>query len=158
MITQGGIHDEETLNIYTDGSSIPDKKRAAGVGVVLLWVDEAGNPQTCEYAPSGYGSATIDEMGIQACTEPAPLRACAEGTPVAKLSQRTTLALRSMFARLPRESAFEGLRFKCRRMPVKSPEFNRCSYLKIWSMGMESVLDFGIDAVNASSTSKRATN
>ena len=42
MITQGGIHDEEALNIYTDGSSFPGKKRAAGVGVVLMWVNEAG--------------------------------------------------------------------------------------------------------------------
>lgn len=67
MITQGGIHDEEALNIYTDGSSFPYRKRAAGVGVVLLWVDEAGNPQTCEYAPIGYERATIDEMEIQAC-------------------------------------------------------------------------------------------
>ncbi|MDB5871806.1 MAG: hypothetical protein JWQ07_1248 [Ramlibacter sp.] len=68
MITQGGIHDEEALNIYTDGSSFPGKKRAAGVGVVLMWVDEAGDPQTSEHAPTGYQSATIDEMEIQACT------------------------------------------------------------------------------------------
>ncbi|NNU43777.1 RNase H family protein [Ramlibacter montanisoli] len=67
MITQGGIHDEEALNIYTDGSSFPSKKRAAGVGVVLMWVDEAGDPQTSEHAPTGYQSATIDEMEIQAC-------------------------------------------------------------------------------------------
>lgn len=67
MITQGGIHDEEALNIYTDGSSFPGKKRAAGVGVVLMWVDEAGDPQTSEHAPTGYQSATIDEMAIQAC-------------------------------------------------------------------------------------------
>jgi ribonuclease HI len=69
VITQGGIHDEEALNIYTDGSSFPGRKRAAGIGVVLMWVDEAGNPQTSEHAPTGYQSATIDEMEIQACTE-----------------------------------------------------------------------------------------
>ncbi len=68
MITQGGIHDEEALNIYVDGSSFPSRKRAAGVGVVLMWVDAAGNPQTSEHAPTGYQSATIDEMEIQACT------------------------------------------------------------------------------------------
>lgn len=67
LITHGGIHDEEALNIYTDGSSFPGKKRAAGVGVVLMWVDEAGSSQTSEYAPTGYQSATIDEMEIQAC-------------------------------------------------------------------------------------------
>lgn len=67
MITKGGIHDEEALNIYTDGSSFPGKKRAAGVGVVLMWVDGAGDPQISEHAPTGYQSATIDEMEIQAC-------------------------------------------------------------------------------------------
>lgn len=67
MITQGGIHGEKALNIYTDGSSFPRKKRASGVGVVLMWVDEAGDPQTSEHAPTGYQSATIDEMEIQAC-------------------------------------------------------------------------------------------
>jgi ribonuclease HI len=47
-MTGGGIHDEEALNIYTDGSSFPGKKQAAGVGVVLMWVDEAGDPEVCE--------------------------------------------------------------------------------------------------------------
>jgi ribonuclease HI len=69
VITQGGIHDENALNVYTDGSSFPNKKRAAGVGVVLMWVDEAGDPQTSEHAPTGFQSATIDEMEIQACIE-----------------------------------------------------------------------------------------
>lgn len=68
MTTGAGIHDEEALNIYTDGSSFPGKKRAAGVGVLLMWVDEAGNPQTSEHAPTGFQSATIDEMEIHACT------------------------------------------------------------------------------------------
>jgi ribonuclease HI len=68
VITQSGIHDEEALNIYTDGSSFPNRKRAAGVGVVLMWVDAAGDAQTSEHAPTGYQSATIDEMEIQACT------------------------------------------------------------------------------------------
>jgi ribonuclease HI len=68
VITAGGVHDEEALNIYTDGSSFPGKKRAAGVGVVLMWVDEAGDPQTSEHAPTGFQSATIDEMEIYACT------------------------------------------------------------------------------------------
>jgi hypothetical protein len=45
VITQGGIHDEEALHIYTDGSSFPGKRRAAGVSVVLMWVNEAGNPR-----------------------------------------------------------------------------------------------------------------
>jgi ribonuclease HI len=38
VITQSGFTTKEALNIYTDGSSFPNSKRAAGVGVVLMWV------------------------------------------------------------------------------------------------------------------------
>jgi ribonuclease HI len=65
VITGGGTHDEEALNIYTDGSSVPSKKRAV---VVLMWVDQAGDPQTSEHQPTGFQSATIDETEIHACT------------------------------------------------------------------------------------------
>lgn len=63
-----GIIDEDALNIFTDGSSFPNKKRAAGVGVCLVWVNEAGDEEFEEYAPTGWKKATIDEMEIQACT------------------------------------------------------------------------------------------
>jgi len=62
-----GIIDEEALNIFTDGSSFPNKKRAAGVGIWFVWVNNKGNEETEGYAPPGWKSATIDEMEIKAC-------------------------------------------------------------------------------------------
>lgn len=62
-----GIIDETALNIFTDGSSFPQKQRAAGVGVIFVWVDEQGHEVTDGFSPPGYKSATIDEMEIQAC-------------------------------------------------------------------------------------------
>ncbi len=62
-----GILDEYALNVYTDGSSYPDKKRAAGVGMRFVWVNEAGLEETSDYAPTGWKKATIDEMEIMAC-------------------------------------------------------------------------------------------
>lgn len=62
-----GIVDEDALNIFTDGSSYPDKQRAAGVGVHLVWVNESGNEEFSDYAPTGWEKATIDEMEIEAC-------------------------------------------------------------------------------------------
>lgn len=63
-----GIIDEDALNIFTDGSSYPNKQRAAGVGVRLVWVNEAGDEEIEDYAPTGWQKATIDEMEIEACT------------------------------------------------------------------------------------------
>lgn len=68
MGTGLGIIDEYALNIYTDGSSYPDKKRAAGVGVRLVWVNENGDEEIKDYAPTGWQKATVDEMEIEACT------------------------------------------------------------------------------------------
>jgi ribonuclease HI len=67
MAAGAGILDEDALNIYTDGSSYPDKKRAAGVGVRLVWVNEAGSEEVSDYSPTGWQKATIDEMEIEAC-------------------------------------------------------------------------------------------
>lgn len=67
MATGAGILDEYALNVYTDGSSYPDKKRAAGVGVRLVWVNEAGAEEFSDYAPTGWQKATVDEMEIEAC-------------------------------------------------------------------------------------------
>lgn len=63
-----GIIDEDALNIFTDGSSYPKKQRAAGVGIRLVWVNEAGDEEIQDYAPPGWQKATIDEMEIEACT------------------------------------------------------------------------------------------
>ena len=59
-----GIIDENALNIFTDGSSYPQKHRNAGVGGCLVWVNEAGDEEYKEYAPPGWQKATIDEMEI----------------------------------------------------------------------------------------------
>lgn len=63
-----GIIDEESLNIFTDGSSFPHRKRDAGVGFCYVWVNESGNEETDVYSPIGWQSSTIDEMEIKACT------------------------------------------------------------------------------------------
>lgn len=63
-----GIIDEESLNIFTDGSSYPNRGRAAGVGVRLVWVNENGSEVVSDYSPPGWEKATIDEMEITACT------------------------------------------------------------------------------------------
>lgn len=62
-----GILDEEALNIYTDGSSYPNKHRAAGVGVRFVWVNDTGDEEIEDYCPVGWEKATIDEMEIEAC-------------------------------------------------------------------------------------------
>ena len=67
MASGQGIIDEYALNIFTDGSSYPKKKRAAGVGVRFVWVNEDGDEETEDYAPIGWSKATIDEMEIEAC-------------------------------------------------------------------------------------------
>lgn len=63
-----GIIDEEALNIFTDGSSFPLKKQAAGVGVRLVWVNAQGDEEYEDFSPPGWSSATIDEMEIKAVT------------------------------------------------------------------------------------------
>jgi len=63
-----GIIDEYALNIFTDGSSNPKTKRASGIGVCLVWVNESGDAELEKYAPSGWQNATIDDMEIEACT------------------------------------------------------------------------------------------
>ena len=63
-----GIPDEDALNIYTDGSSYPNRQRAAGVGARFVWVNEAGDEEVEDYSPTGWQKATIDEMEIEACT------------------------------------------------------------------------------------------
>jgi len=65
--TGRGIIDEDALNIFTDGSSFPNRQRDAGVGVHFVWVNELGDEEIEDYAPPGWQSATIDEMEIQAC-------------------------------------------------------------------------------------------
>lgn len=65
-ISGQGIIDEEALNIFTDGSSFPLKKRAAGIGMRFVWVNDQGNEEVDDYAPPGWSSATIDEVELKA--------------------------------------------------------------------------------------------
>lgn len=67
MSSGKGIIDEDALNIFTDGSSFPHKKRAAGVGIRYVWVNESGDEEVEDYAPTGWQKATIDEMELEAC-------------------------------------------------------------------------------------------
>lgn len=67
MASGPGLPDEEALNIYTDGSSYPYKKRVAGVGVRFVWVNDAGDEEIEDYVPIGWQQATADEMEIEAC-------------------------------------------------------------------------------------------
>lgn len=68
MATGLGIPDEYALNIYTDGSSYPNKQRAAGIGIRFVWMNESGAEETEDYAPVGWQKATVDEVEIEACT------------------------------------------------------------------------------------------
>jgi len=69
-VTTGlGIIDEEALNLFTDGSSYPHRKRASGFGIRFVWVNPEGHEEIDDYAPPGWQSATIDEVEIQAVTE-----------------------------------------------------------------------------------------
>ena len=67
MISGLGIPDEDALNIYTDGSSFPHRRRAAGVGIRFVWINEEGNEEIEDYAPAGWQSSTSDEMELMAC-------------------------------------------------------------------------------------------
>lgn len=57
--------DDEALNIYTDGSSLP-RPRRGGIGIVFVSVDDDGNEQLDDYPMPGYPGGTNQEMELQA--------------------------------------------------------------------------------------------
>jgi ribonuclease HI len=57
--------DEEALNIYTDGSSIP-KPRRGGIGIRYIFCDEFGNEIYENLSWPGYLGATNNEMELNA--------------------------------------------------------------------------------------------
>lgn len=59
--------DETALNIYTDGSSLPNPRRG-GVGIVFLEVDEDGHEHPHDYFLQGYLGATNNQMELMAPT------------------------------------------------------------------------------------------
>ena len=57
---------EDTLNIYTDGSSL-QKPRRGGMGIRFIWIDDSGNEIEKDGIPTGFKGATNNQMEIQAC-------------------------------------------------------------------------------------------
>jgi ribonuclease HI len=60
--------DEDTLNIYTDGSMLPSPRRGGVAGLFLL-INEAGNEETHPLPPSAYLGATNNQMELEACIQ-----------------------------------------------------------------------------------------
>lgn len=58
--------DEYALNIYTDGSSLPNPRRG-GMGIRYIVVDENGDEVIRDEMPTGYKQATNNEMELLAC-------------------------------------------------------------------------------------------
>jgi ribonuclease HI len=57
---------EDALNVYTDGSSLP-KPRRGGIGVRLVYVNEAGEEIIEDQELPGHEGATNNEMELLAC-------------------------------------------------------------------------------------------
>lgn len=59
--------EEDTLNIYTDGSSY-FSPRAGGIGIVFVIINSAGDEEVInEFDYPGYRQATNNEMELEAC-------------------------------------------------------------------------------------------
>lgn len=60
---------EDTLEAYTDGSSLSHPRRG-GIGIRFVWIDDStGNEVIEDQSPPGYPSATNQEMELLACTK-----------------------------------------------------------------------------------------
>jgi ribonuclease HI len=58
---------EDTLEAYTDGSSLPSPRRG-GIGIRFVWIDETTGDEVYEdLSPPGYKDGTNQEMEILAC-------------------------------------------------------------------------------------------
>ena len=63
-----GIRMDDTLEAYTDGSSLPSPRRG-GIGIRFVWCDEETGDEVLEdLSPPGYKGGTNQEMEILACT------------------------------------------------------------------------------------------
>jgi ribonuclease HI len=60
--------EEDTLNIYTDGSSLP-KPRRGGLAVLFIVINEDGEEESYSPPLPGYASASNNQMELQACVE-----------------------------------------------------------------------------------------
>jgi len=57
--------DEDALNIYTDGSSLPNPRRG-GIGVRFVYVNSNGDEEIDDFEYSGYKGGTNNEMELLA--------------------------------------------------------------------------------------------
>lgn len=57
--------DENTLSIYTDGSSLPNPRRG-GIGVRFVYVNSDGNEEVEDFSYPGYKGGTNNEMELLA--------------------------------------------------------------------------------------------
>jgi len=58
--------EENTLNIYTDGSSFQHPRRG-GMGILYIYIDSLGNEIRKEFPVTGYNGATNNQMELNAC-------------------------------------------------------------------------------------------
>ena len=61
-------HDDNALIIYTDGSQFSGPRRG-GIGIRLIWSDEAGEEQRYDDNPPGYRDVTVPLMELKAVIE-----------------------------------------------------------------------------------------
>lgn len=59
---------ENSLHIYTDGSSLPSPRRG-GIGIRFLLIDSEGREEIIDSRHAGYEGATNNQMELQACIE-----------------------------------------------------------------------------------------
>jgi ribonuclease HI len=59
---------ENSLHIYTDGSSLPSPRRG-GIGIRFLLIDSEGREEIIDSRHAGYQGATNNQMELQACIE-----------------------------------------------------------------------------------------
>jgi ribonuclease HI len=59
---------ENSLHIYTDGSSLPSPRRG-GIGIRFLLIDSEGREEIIDSRHAGYKGATNNQMELQACIE-----------------------------------------------------------------------------------------
>jgi ribonuclease HI len=59
---------ENSLHIYTDGSSLPSPRRG-GMGIRFLVIDSEGREEVIDSRHAGYEGATNNQMELQACIE-----------------------------------------------------------------------------------------
>jgi ribonuclease HI len=64
----GGMLAENSLHIYTDGSSLPSPRRG-GIGIRFLLIDSEGREEIIDSRHAGYKGSTNNQMELQACIE-----------------------------------------------------------------------------------------